>query len=180
MARALTETKIKQRVGRSRLGAFACLIAMIISPVALAAAPQPSDQVPLSSYSGQWFQIAGTPNQLQRGCASTSVVYTVENPRRVRAEYRCERDGRDTRVTRLNGRILDPGNNAKLRLTYMGFLSQEYWILFQDPAGWGIVGDPSGKYVWIMSRSDTLPDAERTRAFAKLREFGYDLSRVKS
>jgi apolipoprotein D and lipocalin family protein len=144
---------------------------------ALAAAPQPARRVDMSNYSGRWYEIARIPNRLQRGCVAAHVDYTLEN-QRLRAVQRCAPVGdRKARVYRSSGRILDPGVNAKARLTFAGFWSQEYWIIDHTP-DWALVGDPSGRYLWMMSRRPSLPQPVVDAAVARIRGLGYDAGRL--
>lgn len=157
--------------------ALAAALATTLSGAAFAVAPQPTRPVDLSSYSGRWYEIARIPNRLQRGCVSGTVDYTYEN-NRVRAVQRCTTaQEKRVRTFRSSGRILDPGTNSKAKLTFAGFWSQEYWII-DHTADWALVGDPSGRYLWIMSRKASLPAATRDAAVARVRALGYDASKL--
>jgi apolipoprotein D and lipocalin family protein len=164
-------------IGRTFSASLLSLALLAFAPAAWAAAPAPSKPVELSSYSGRWFEIARMPNKLQRGCMAPSVEYAIRS-NRLEAVQRCAAhgDGR-ARVYRSTGRILDPGTNAKTRLTFAGFWSQEYWIIDHAP-GWAIVGDPSGRYLWLMSRSATLPQTTLKTALTRIAALGYDAGRL--
>lgn len=160
---------------RAAIAVFALVLAA--APMAEAAAPQPAKPVPLSSYSGRWFEIARTPNKLQRDCSGASVDYRIER-NRVHAVQRCTPAGQNTaRVFRSSGRILDPGANTKTRLTFAGFWSQEYWVI-DHAADWAIIGDPSGRYLWIMARAPALPTEALEAAMSRVRQLGYDAGRL--
>jgi apolipoprotein D and lipocalin family protein len=147
--------------------------------VTIAAAPEPRRRVDAQSYTGRWYEIARIPNRLQRGCAAPYVDYALEGIR-VRAVQRCApAPGKRGRVYRSSGQILDPGTNAKVRLTFAGFWSQEYWIVDHDPsAGWALVGDPAGRFLWVMFRQPDPPEAARDAAFARVGALGYDARRL--
>lgn len=160
---------------RAALLAFALVLAG--APLALAAAPQPAKPVAMSSYTGRWFEIARMPNKLQRGCTGASVDYVLER-NRLRAVQRCTPAGETrARTYRSSGRILDPGVNAKARLTFAGFWSQEYWVV-DHTADWALIGDPSGRYLWIMARAPSLPQPTIAAAVARVRALGYDAGRL--
>ena len=158
---------------------IALLAAMLVifAPGAQAAAPQPTRNVDISAYSGRWFEIARMPNKLQRGCLNGSVDYLLERGR-LRAVQRCTRRGEtDPRTFRSSGRILDPGANTKTRLTFAGFWSQEYWVI-DHSREWAIIGDPSGRYLWIMSREPTLTPEVMAQSVNRVRALGYDAERL--
>jgi apolipoprotein D and lipocalin family protein len=157
------------------------LVAVLCSAsLAHAAAPEPRKPVETQSYTGRWFEIARIPNRLQRGCLAPHVDYTLDGLK-VRAVQRCAptASNRNGRVYRSSGRILDPGTNAKVRLTFAGFWSQDYWIVDHDPAaGWALVGDPAGRWLWVMFRDATPPTAARDAAVARVGALGYDTRRL--
>lgn len=158
------------------LAAFA---AFVLADLAHAAAPQPQSRVDAQSYTGRWYEIARIPNRLQRGCVAPFVDYTLDGIK-VRAVQRCSPvNGRGGRTYRSSGHILDPGTNAKLRLSFLGFWSQEYWIVDNDAAaGWALVGDPGGRWLWVMFRDPNPPEGARDTAIARVGALGYDVRRL--
>lgn len=155
---------------------MAVAITAIIVSTAHAAPPAPVKSVELSAYAGRWYEIARTPNKLQRDCRAATVDYSIEN-NRLRAIQRCSTANGRTKIYRSSGRILDPGLNARTRLTFAGFWSQEYWVVDHD-ADWALVSDPSGRYLWVMSRRPSLPDASRAAATSRARALGFDAGRL--
>jgi len=161
---------------RTAVSTAAGIALLFLATAASAAAPQPAKAVDISSYSGRWFEIARIPNKLQRDCRAATVDYTFEN-NRVRAVQRCASASGRAKVYRSSGRILDPGQNARTRLTFAGFWSQEYWVI-DHASDWALVGDPSGRYLWLMSRRATLPAESRDVAVSRIRALGYDAGRL--
>lgn len=165
-------------MNRNLVAMFALVCALIAAP-AFASAPEPARRVEPSSYTGRWYEIARIPNRFQRNCQAPFVDYTLEG-QKVRAVQQCAAaGGRNPRVYRSSGRILDPGANAKVRLTFMGFWSQDYWIVDHDPAaGWALVGDPAGKFVWVMFRDPAPPQPAVAAAVARVGALGYNTARL--
>jgi apolipoprotein D and lipocalin family protein len=55
----------------------------------------------------------------------------------------------------------------------------DYLILSLDPEYQRtVIGVPDRKYVWIMSRTPTMPEAEYSQLLASLRTSGYDTDRI--
>lgn len=165
--------------GRDILAAAFVVVAVLVAGPARAAAPAPAHRVDPSNYTGRWYEIARTPNRFQRNCATPFVDYTRDG-QTVRAVQQCAPvNGRNGRVYRSSGHILDPGVNAKVRLTFLGFWSQDYWVVDHDTAaGWALVGDPAGRFIWVMSRQPNPPQGLRDAALARVRTLGYDTSRL--
>ena len=128
------------------LAALTLAVGLLASP-ALAQAPQPSKPVDLERfYSGQWLEIGRLPMKLTDGCvagatrlcqgrqgpASPCVTPAATRPRRARR-----------RPIEGKGRIMDPGTNAKLKVSYPFFITWEYWVLdHADDYSWFISADP--------------------------------------
>lgn len=156
--------------------AVALALAGLAAGPALASAPSPTKRVDASNYSGRWYEIARIPNKLQRDCLAPTVDYTFER-NRVRAVQRCEGSNGREKVYRSSGRILDPGVNIRTRLTFAGFWAQEYWVIDHAP-DWALVGDPTGRFLWLMSRRPTLPAAVRNDAVSRIQALGYNSERL--
>jgi apolipoprotein D and lipocalin family protein len=55
------------------------------------------------------------------------------------------------------------------------FFVGNYWVMdHADDYAWTIVGEPSGKYLWILTRQATPPQAEKDALVARVAALGYD------
>ncbi|MFP3693887.1 lipocalin family protein, partial [Burkholderia sp. SIMBA_048] len=52
-------------------------------------------------------------------------------------------------------RIVAGSGDAKLKVSFFGpFFFGDYWVLdHADDYAWSIVGEPSGRFLWILTRS---------------------------
>ena len=77
-------------------------------------------------------------------------------------------------------KIVDPATNAKLKVSFFGPFYGDYWVLdHADDYAWSIVGEPSGRYLWLLSR-DATPGKERLEALiARAQALGYDTSMLR-
>jgi apolipoprotein D and lipocalin family protein len=68
---------------------------------------------------------------------------------------------------------------AKLKVSFFGPFYADYWVLDRaEDYSWSIVGEPSGRFLWILTRT-AVPSLEvQSRLRERVREFGYDLSLV--
>ena len=70
---------------------------------------------------------------------------------------------------------MEKATNAKLKVSFFGPFYGDYWVLdHADDYSWSIVGEPSGRYLWILNRKATPPEAEVQRLIGRVRELGYD------
>ena len=70
--------------------------------------------------------------------------------------------------------------NAKLKLTfYLWSCPRNYWVLdHAQDYKWAIVGDPTGKFLWLFSRQPVLTSALKDTLLARAKALGYDTSRL--
>ena len=77
-------------------------------------------------------------------------------------------------------RIVDKKSNAKLEVSFVSFLGWrpfwgDYWIIGLDENyQWAIVGTPSRKYGWVLSRTSKLDETTMNNIFNIIKNQGYD------
>jgi apolipoprotein D and lipocalin family protein len=159
----------------------AALAVCLAAAPAQAAVPQPSEKIELSKMMGRWYEVARLPNQTQRGCqAGTSDwVRTDDGFSVVQACHKGAPDG-PLAEWKAKARVADPATNAKFRMSFFGgLISQEYWVLAHRPEeGWLILATHDGKYLWLMSQKPILPAAVKAQAVARIRQLGFDPTRL--
>ncbi|MBP8248408.1 MAG: lipocalin family protein, partial [Phenylobacterium sp.] len=75
-------------------------------------------------------------------------------------------------------KVIDPRTNARIKMSFFGgMLSQEYWVL-DHKSDWLILGTPNGNYMWLMSQRPVLSAQAKAQAVARVRQLGYDVSRL--
>ena len=148
--------------------------------LAAAGAPAPKKPIDVMRYAGRWHEIARFPNKAEATCEAPTADYILTGEK-LSLVQTC-RDGSPTgpeKVYRASARILDPGSNTKLKLTYFAIITREYWVLDRaDDYSWALVGEPSGKFLWLMARASNVSADQRkvmTRAAAAL---GYDIAQL--
>lgn len=145
-------------------------------PVGNRHVPEPARPVDLKLYAGRWFEIARYEQPFEKGCEGVTAEYSLGPNGMIIVVNRCRMVGR-TREARGRARIVDHETAAKLKVSFFGPFYGDYWVLdHADDYGWSIVGEPSGRYLWILARSAippaTIVDAVVDRAAA----MGYDTS----
>ena len=82
-------------------------------------------------------------------------------------------------------RVVDKNSNAKLEVSFVSFLGWrpfwgDYWIIGLDENNkWAIVGTPSRKYGWILSRTKKLEPQVLDKIWEIIKEQGYNPSDFK-
>jgi apolipoprotein D and lipocalin family protein len=152
--------------------------------LAAAGTPRPLDVVPsvdLNRYAGTWHEIARLPNRFQRKCASdTSATYTLRDDGKITVLNQCRTsDGQITTAKGTAKIASKDGPNTKLKVTFFWPFYGNYWIIDLDPNyGWVVVGEPSRKYFWILSRERRMEDALFNSIVERAKAQGYDLTEL--
>jgi apolipoprotein D and lipocalin family protein len=141
-------------------------------------APAPAKPVAESLYSGRWYEIARTPNTMQRACLGASSDFENYSGGAFSVVDTCHEGSPSgpVRVLKAHARMVAGSENTRFRMAFFGgLIHQEYWILdHADDGAWAIMGTPGGNYAWLLARRPVLPPAEMTAAMARLRQLGYE------
>lgn len=129
----------------------------------------------IKKFSGKWFEIASFDAWFQRGCKCTTATYTPK-PDFVQVKNSCVRDGkRDIIVGQAT-----PANkrNTVLKVGFppLGdYIKGNYVIEYLDKDyRYVIVGSPSKRYLWILSRSPIISNAKYRWLKKVARSMGYN------
>lgn len=138
------------------------------------------ETVQLDRYAGRWYEIAKYPTSFQRGCDNVTAEYTLRDDGRVTVVNRCieERDRSQTRSIEGTARVVDTETNAKLAVGF-GLFEGSYWIIMLGKEyEYAVVGEPSRRFLWILSRTPTLDSAIYDAILAELPAMGYDPAKL--
>lgn len=166
-------------VGAIGLGAAlaGCLKIFSRHPVGNCSVPQPRKPVDLQRYLGRWYEIARYEQSFEKGCQGVTADYALRSDDSIDVLNRCRKQGGEIRQARGRAKIVDEKTNAKLKVSFFGPFSGDYWILdHDDDYSWSIVGEPSGRYLWILSRQPTPAKAEVQQLIERAMDLGYDTS----
>lgn len=144
--------------------------------------PEPAKRVDLDRYTGHWYEFARYDNHFERGRDFVTAAYAKRDGGSL-SVINTARDSADgvRRIARGKARVMPNSNDAKLKVSFFGpFYVGDYWVLdHADDYEWSIVGEPSGTYLWILTR-DAKPAGELQHALLeRVRALGYDLSMLR-
>lgn len=164
-------------LGLAAIGLVACSTSISRHPVGNRAVPQPRKTVDLQKYLGRWYEIARYEQGFQKGCEGVTADYSHRADGSIEVLNRCRKPDGKLSEARGRAKVVDRDTKAKLKVSFFGPFYGDYWVLdHADDYSWSIVGDPSGRYLWILDREATPTEAQVLRLIEHARELGYDTS----
>lgn len=143
--------------------------------------PQPAKTVELDRYLGKWYEVARYDMRFEKGCEGVTAEYSKRPDGLIRVLNTCRKGAVDGPVKTAEGKakIVDTTTNAKLKVSFFGPFYGDYWVLdHADDYSWSIVGEGSGRYLWLLSR--TIPtEAHRAALTARAKALGYDVGMLR-
>ena len=139
------------------------------------------DKVDLGRYMGKWFEIAAFPQKFQKGCHCTTAEYEMTDKGYVRVINTCRKGGPDGEVSRAKGKafVVKGSGNAKLRVQFFWPFRGNYWIIdLAEDYTYAVVGDPSRKYLWILSRTPAMDPALYDEIVRRIEVQGFDTTKL--
>ncbi len=141
-------------------------------------------KVDLERYSGQWYEVAAIPQYFQRQCVrNTTATYKRGDDGMIEVLNQCQTETGEIKPAQGRARVVDTATNSKLEVTFLSIFGQwlfwiggDYWVIGLDEKyQWAIVGHPTRKYGWVLSRTPALSAEHRAQVEAVLKKNSYDL-----
>lgn len=135
-------------------------------------------RVEIDRYIGKWFEIASLPVSQQEGCSCTTAEYTVIEEGVLKIVNTCRKEGG---LDQAEGKafVVPNSDNAKLKVQFFWPFRGDYWILeLDDEYRWAVVGVPSRKYVWVLSRSPRMAEETLTLLLERIAAKGFDVAKI--
>ena len=141
----------------------------------------------VSRYLGRWHEIAKFPNRFQKHCASdTSADYTLRPDGSIGVLNQCRRADGEWEKALGQARQIGGSGSARLQvrfapawLSFLPMVWGDYWIIDLDPEyRWAVVGHPSRKYLWILSRTPHPPKEKVEALVERARGLGFATDRL--
>eukprot|EP01018_Ginkgo_biloba_P005977 Gb_06015 [translate_table: standard] len=141
----------------------------------------------LQKYMGRWYEIASMPSRFQpKNGVNTRATYTLNPDNTVHVLNETWTDCKRGSIEGSAYKVDPNSDEAKLKVKFYvpPFLPLipvlgDYWVMMIDQDyKWAMVGQPSRKYLWILSRQPQLEEAIYNHLLEKAQQQGYDVSRL--
>lgn len=137
-------------------------------------APLPVAYIDQARYLGLWHEQARLPNSFEQGCQRATAEYALRDDGQISVVNTCiEADG-ERRTATGRARPAGEAGEGKLEVSFFGPFWADYWVLERaDDYSWSIVGEPEGRYLWLLTREETITPAQRAEFERRITALGY-------
>lgn len=170
-----TAIKIGAGVAAAAVGGLFLYSRATRPPVINPKVPEPARPVDLDRYLGKWFELARHENRYQKGMDAVTADYALTDDGRIRIVNAGTRKGARS-TAEGHAIVADEETGAKLKVSFFGPLyTGDYWVLDHgDDYDWSIVGEPSGRFLWILTREARPAPGVTQALLERVEALGYD------
>ena len=173
-----TALKIAAGVAAAAIGGAFVYSRSTRPPVINPDVPEPAKPVDLARYLGKWFELARHENRFEKGQDAVTAEYSLEDGDTILIVNSGKQGGPrgERNVAEGHAIVADKETNAKLKVSFFGpFYVGNYWILDRgDAYDWAIVGEPSGRYLWVLARDPKPAPVVMEAIMKRVEALGYD------
>ena len=136
--------------------------------------PLPVAPIDQSRYLGTWHEQARLPNSFEEGCQRATAEYAIREDGLISVVNTCIDARGESRVARGRARPTGAANEGKLEVSFFGPFWANYWVLDRgENYDWSIVGEPEGRYLWVLTREREITPELRAAFERRITELGY-------
>lgn len=141
-----------------------------------------TDRVDLDRFMGKWYVIGSVQTIVDRNPYNSTTTYTRGN-RGIDITYEFnagDYDGKPKAYT-VRAMVDNPGINSDWEVRYVTWpFESDYKVIHLEPDySVAVVGQPSRKYVWILSRQKTIDGPLYSDIILYLQDLGYDVGKIR-
>jgi len=138
------------------------------------------EKVDLIRYAGLWYEIARLPNSFEKGLECVTANYTLKPNGKVEVLNKGF-SAKKGAFKSSKGKAWVPDDNypGRLKVSFFWPFAGNYYIISLDKDyAYALVGDPSRKYLWVLSRTKILDEAIYSELLEKARILGFDIDKM--
>ena len=166
------------------VGAAALMGTLVLSACSTPRTPegvQPVTGFDVDRYTGQWHEVARIENSFERGLTQATATYSRSADNTIKVVNRGY-DPVRTQWKEAEGRaeFVDSPDRAALKVSFFGPFYGGYNVVALDENyQWAMVVGSSKDYLWILSRTPTLPHHVLEHLLERAQTMGVDVSKIK-
>jgi apolipoprotein D and lipocalin family protein len=138
-------------------------------------------ELDINKYVGTWFEIARLPNKFEKGLECVTATYKIKKDGKIEVINKGHLVKDHSKIKKIKGVAWVPDKNepARLKVSFFWPFSGKYWVLALDNEyNYALVGDPSRKYLWILSKFNKLEKAIYDSLLETASDKGFDVKMI--
>lgn len=136
----------------------------------------------INKYMGKWYEIARFDHSFERHLVGVTAEYSLLPNGRVRVINSGYKNNFKGTFKEIKGKakIPNPNDPAKLKVSFFLWFYSDYYVMELDELHYkyALVGSKSDKFLWILSRTPSLPEKTLNYLLERAKTRGYDTSRL--
>ena len=137
--------------------------------------------VDLDRFMGDWYVIANIPTILERDAYNAIETYEQNSDGTIATTFRFRKGGFDGKPKEYSPRawVLDTESNAVWGMQFIWPIKADYRIVYLDEDySQTVIARNKLDYVWLMSRTPNIDEAEYAKLSELIGSIGYDISKL--
>lgn len=165
------------------LGAAALMAVLMLSACSTPKTPdgiRPVTGFDVDRYTGHWHEVARIDHSFERGLTQASATYTRNADDTVKVVNRgYDAARKQWKEAEGTARFVGDPTQAALKVSFFGPFYGGYNVVALDENyQWAMVVGSSTDYLWILSRTPTLPSDVREHLLERAKAMGIDTGRI--
>lgn len=138
--------------------------------------------VDIKKYTGKWYEIARFPHSFEKHLKCVTAEYSIKKNGKIKVLNKGHEKDSPKEIDEAEGTAWIPNINepAKLLVRFFWPFSGNYWIINLDEKNYQyvLIGEPSRKYLWILSRTKTLEESIFNDLVTTAKKNGFDVNKL--
>lgn len=136
----------------------------------------------VKKYMGKWYEIARFDHSFEKHLIGVTAFYTLLDNGKIKvinSGYKNNFKG-TFKEAKGKAKMPDPTEPGKLKVSFFLWFYSDYYILELDELHYkyALIGSKSDNFLWILSRTPSLPEKTLNYLLDKAKTRGYDTSRL--
>ena len=139
------------------------------------------DAVNINKYAGCWYEIARLPNSFEKGLECITATYTVKDNGTIEVLNQGHLSKNISKIKRIKGSAWVPNSTypGRLKVRFFWPFSGDYYIVSLDKDyQYALVGSPSRKYLWVLSKNKELDHAIYSELLEIANNKGFNVEKI--
>ncbi|GAA4848405.1 lipocalin family protein [Algivirga pacifica] len=135
----------------------------------------------IEKYTGKWYEIARFPNRFEKGLKCVTATYTLKENGKIEVLNQGVKIDNPSKIEQSKGSawIPDATYPGQLKVSFFWPFAGDYYVIeLGDTYQYSLVGSPDRDYLWILSRTPSLPENTIQQLKQIAEDNGFDPSQL--